>query len=257
MGRRARNASQLFVRVLKQAETRLALDAEEAANFQHKGIRGNERAAALAEFLTAHLPNVFAVGKGEARDCYDNVTGELDLFIYDRSTAAPIQSGGESLIIPAESLYAVIEVKSVLSQDELDICLTAAMKVRSLKPFMKRFIASPTDGRVEKDHYRCPYFVFAYKSNLVEAEWATKEYRRIVDRAGNIGCLPDVLDRVIVIDRGIIRPQVSAALLKENSTSLFLEFYLHLINFLMRERTRRPPIDWNAYTTRNRWTKLS
>jgi hypothetical protein len=254
--RATRNASPLFRKVLTQAEQRLALGSEQAANFEHKGLRGNERAAALAEFLSLHLPNVFAVGKGEARDYRDNVTGELDLFIYDHSTAAPIQTGGDSLIVPAEALYAVIEVKSVLSQAELDICLSAAIRVRSLLPFKKPFIASPTDGRVETDHYRCPYFIFAYTSNLGSDGWAGKEYQRIIDRAQSVGCSPDMLDRVIVLDRGIIRPQASKALLKQDSPSLFLEFYLHLVNFLMRERGRRPTIDWTAYTSRSRWTKL-
>ena len=65
-----------------------------------------------------------------------------------------------------------------------------------------------------------------------------------------------MIDRVIVIDRGIIRPQGKEALLREDAESLFLEFYLHLVNFLMRERRRRPAIDWMAYTSRKKWTKL-
>ncbi len=255
--RATRNTSPLFRKVLTQAEQRLALSSEQAANFEHKGVRGNERAAALAEFLSLHLPRVFAVGKGEARDYGDNVTGELDLFIYDHSTAAPIQTGNDSLIVPAEALYAVIEVKSVLSQADLDICLGAAMKVRSLRPFKKRFIAAPTEGRVEKDRYRCPYFIFAYSSNLGADGWAEKEYQRVLHRAQDIGCAPDVIDRVIVMDRGIIRPEAGVVLLKEDSPSLFLEFYLHLVNFLTREWRRRPTIDWTAYASRSRWTKLT
>jgi hypothetical protein len=255
--RATRSPSRLFHKVLTQAEQRLALDSEQAANLEHKGIRGNERAAALAEFLSLHLPGVFAIGKGESRDYGDRVTGELDLLIFDRSTAAPIQTGSDSVIIPAEALYAVIEVKSVLSQNELDACLRAAVRVRSLRPFKKRFIASPTDGRVEKEHYRCPYFIFAYTSNLGQEGWAKKEYQRVIDRASGSGCAPDLVDWIIVLSRGIIRPQVGAALLKGDSPSLFLEFYLHLVNFLMRERRRRPPIDWTAYTANSRWTRVT
>jgi len=35
------------------------------------------------------------------------------------------------VLIPAEALYAVVEVKSVLTQDELNSCVEAAKKVRS------------------------------------------------------------------------------------------------------------------------------
>ncbi len=90
------------------------LDAARAENFEHRGLKGNERSAALGEFLNRHLPAVFVVGKGEAIDFRDRRTGELDLFVYDRSTAASIQSSNESTLIPAEAIYAVVEVKSVL-----------------------------------------------------------------------------------------------------------------------------------------------
>ena len=114
MAKRAtRDPSPLFREVLTQAERRLSLGSEQAANFEHRGLRGNERAAALAAFLSLHLPGVFGVGKGEARDYLDNVTGELDVSLR-RSTSAPIQTGGDNLIVPAEALYAV-EVKSVVT----------------------------------------------------------------------------------------------------------------------------------------------
>jgi hypothetical protein len=254
--RATRRPSALFQRVLTQAHKKLALDAEEAANFEHKGLRGNERAAALAEFLTGHLPSIFKTGKGEARDFQDRVTGELDLFIYDHSTAAPIQSGAEGLIVPAEALYGVIEVKSVLTGDELEKCFAAAQKVRSLRPFKEEFIANPGPGAVARDRCRCPYIVFTYTSNLGEDDWVNKEYRRISEKAKAAGGNVNLLDSVVVLDRGIIRPQDTVSLLKDDSSSLFLEFYVHLINFLTRERKRRPVIDWTAYTSGNKWTKL-
>jgi len=61
---------------------------------------------------------------------------------------------------------------------------------------------------------------------------------------------------VVVLDRGIVRPQAGTALLNEDSSGLFLEFYIQIINYLTRERSRRPPIDWMAYSRRNTWTKL-
>jgi hypothetical protein len=253
--RTTRPASPLFRDVLTQAEQRLFLDYQQAANFQHSGVRGDERADTLTEFLRAHLPSVFGVGKGEARDFRDNVTGQLDVFVYGQLTVAPIH-GGNNLIVPAEALYAVIEVKSVLNQDELDICLRAAKKVRSLRPFKKQFIPSPIDGRVEKNHYRCPYFIFTYSSNLSEDGWAAKEYQRMINGVQHVDGTANLIDRLIVMNRGIIEPQARKTLLKEDSQNLFLEFYLHLMNFLMRELKRRPAIDWAAYGSASRWTRL-
>lgn len=162
----------MFQRVLTQAQKKLALDAETAANFKHKGLRGNERAAALGQFLSEHLPSIFKTGKGEARDFKDRVSGELDLFVYDHATAAPIQTGAEGLIVPAEALYEVIEVKSILTADELDTCFAAAKRVRSLQPFKQEFISNPASGEGAPGRCRCPYIVFAYSTNLGQEDWA-------------------------------------------------------------------------------------
>ena len=132
MAKRAtKKPSKVFANVLKQAEQKLLIEAAAAENFDHRGLKGSERAVALADFLEKHLPGVFGVGRGEALDYRDNRTGELDIFVYDKATAAPIQASNESMLIPAEAIYAVIEVKSVLTQDELDKCMTAAMCVVS------------------------------------------------------------------------------------------------------------------------------
>ena len=36
-----------------------------------------------------------------------------------------------------------------------------------------------------------------------------------------------------------------------------LDFYIHLVNFLMREKRRRPPIDLLAYASVGNWTYLT
>jgi hypothetical protein len=139
MKRFTKNPGIIFQIVLKQAEAQLALDSEKAGNFDRKGIRGDERSYALRQFLVDHLPNVFTVAKGEAIDFQDNRTGQIDFCIYDTATASPIQASRENALIPAEALYAVVEVKSILTQDELNNCAEAAKKVRSLKPFKPIF----------------------------------------------------------------------------------------------------------------------
>jgi hypothetical protein len=248
--------SVIFQDVLKQAEEELAFAARGAENFQHKGIRGDERANALRQFLANHLPNVFATGKGEAIDFEDNRTGQIDFCVYDAATASPIQSSSENSLIPAEALYVVVEVKSVLTQDEPNSSAIAAKKVRSLRPFKQAFAGSPTKGEIS-DGNRCLYIVFAYMSNLGEKDWAQKEFDRIRAATSAAGGTLDMIDRVLVLDRGLIQPQVSAARLRDETKGIFLEFYLHVVNFLTRERRRRPEIDWTAYASRSTWIKLT
>jgi hypothetical protein len=256
MKRTTKYSSIIFKEVLRQAEEQLALAGRQAANYQHRGIRGDERANALREFLSKHIPSSFATGKGEAIDYQDRRTGEIDLCVYDVATASPIQTSGDNALFPAEALYAIIEVKSILSQDEIRKCVAAAKKVRALRPFKQQFGGAQTRGAASTDA-RCIYIVFAYATNLSEDGWAQKEFERIQTAVRLEDCPLDVIDRVIVLDRGMIQPQVARARIKEESKGIFLEFYIHLMNFLMRERRRRDEIDWTAYTARTTWIKLA
>jgi hypothetical protein len=254
--RSTKNPSKIFQQVLTLAEEHLALAAKSAANFQHRTLRGDERAGALNLFLAGHLPQSFSTGKGEVIDYLDTRTGQLDLFIYDSTTASPLLASRENMLLPAEALYAVIEVKSVLSQAELNKCAVAAAKLRDLKPFKKKFSPSPTNGEAPTDCYRCPYIIFAYTTDLSEDNWAQKEFDRIKVAVRSVGGKENLLDRVIVLDRGMLRPQIAAARVREEENGIFLDFYIHLMNFLMKERRRRPPIDLLAYASTGKWVYL-
>jgi len=60
-----------------------------------------------------------------------------------------------------------------------------------------------------------------------------------------------MVDRVLVLTRGFIVPENAAGKEeREDAQSVFLDFYLHLINFLSRESRRREIIDWQLYAPR-------
>ena len=73
--------SEVFKAVLDSAARQLHIASSEASAFKHTGIRGDERAAALANFLRQHLPSNIGVSKGEAIDFRDRRTGQLDILI--------------------------------------------------------------------------------------------------------------------------------------------------------------------------------
>jgi hypothetical protein len=247
---------------MDKAQQRLLLDSAEAADFEHKRVRGDERAASFARFFRDRLPERFGVEKGEAIDYRDTRTGQLDFVVFDRSRCGPVRVGSENLLLPCEALYCVIEVKTRITQDELDTALKAAGKVRVLRPFKKPFIAARQDGSsAGDDRDRCLYVIFGYTSNLGnDSDWAQKEYRRLSLAAKSAGVSPDCVDRLFVLDRGIINPQRPAGKWDaRNAGSVFLESYLHIVNFLGRESERRKPVDWQMYGPRRAsgWKTLS
>jgi len=260
MPRGSSRHSEVFKEVLDVAARSLHIASRHAAAFQHAGIRGDERAAALASFLKQHLPRSIGVEKGEAIDFSDRRTGQIDIVIYDADMAAPISSQSENVIVPAESLLAVIEVKTTLTQNDLNACFKSALKVRGLRPFKRPFVASREDGRPAEDGAsRCLYIVFAYETNVGSADWLEKEFKRLGVAAARVKGSLNLIDVLCVLSRGMIRPANGTGKVNDaDQMSTFLEFYLHLVNFLRREMPRRPAMDWQAYTTRTarNWKKL-
>jgi hypothetical protein len=260
MPRGSSRSSEVFKAVLDSARSQLHVSKTSAAAFAHTGIRGDERAAALANFFKEHLPANIGVAKGEAIDYLDRRTGQLDLVVYDADMASPISSQSENVLVPAESLLAVIEVKSVISQDELNGCYAAAKKVRALRPFKRSFVGPRTDGKAADDgNMRCMYIVFGYGTNIREQDWLESEFGRIQSAAVSSSGSPELVDMVYVLGRGIIRPSFQTGkTIDGDSEETFLEFYMHVVNFLRKEVQRRPTMDWQAYTTKTAkgWKKL-
>jgi uncharacterized protein DUF6602 len=217
MPRGTRTPSDVFRSVMDKAKQRLLLYSDDAADFEHTGIRGDERASAFAEFFRERVPeervpDKFGVEKGEAIDYHDSRTGQLDFVIFDRSRCGPIRLGHENLLLPCEALYAVIEVKSKITRDELNKCLKAAAKVRKLRPFKERFIAARQPGAdANDDRARCLYVIFGYTSNLgSDSDWPQKEYGRLMSAANLASVAVNCIDRLFVLDRGIVNPQKPA-----------------------------------------------
>jgi len=241
--------SDIFRGIIDAARQQLLLDHTKSSAFGHAGIKGDERSAALSDFLRQRIPDVYEVAKGEVIDCYDHRTGQLDIIIHDRLAARPITQQKENSIIPCETLYVVVEVKSLLNKVEAEKCLKAAKLVRDLKPFKHRFVDSRQGGRAAQgDAHRCMYVVFAYESDISADGWMKKEYERLVSVAKENNYKVSSIDRVFVVDRGIINPvRAQGKLVDGDPEYLFAELFRHLVNFMQRERLRRPAMEWESY----------
>jgi hypothetical protein len=101
----------------------------EAGFVLHSGDKGDNREEILREFLEKHLPRKYGVIKGEVITKTGAHTHSADIIIYD-AVHAPILYNGRTAVVPIESVYGIIEVKSSLSKAEL---LDAATKINKFK----------------------------------------------------------------------------------------------------------------------------
>src|SRR5215831_10135236 len=92
------------------------------ANSGHPLHKGTPREAFIREFLETHLPENVAIGTGEIIDANSqpNVSrNQFDIVIYKKNYPKLDFGGGISGYL-IESVIATVEVKSTLSQAELE-----------------------------------------------------------------------------------------------------------------------------------------
>jgi hypothetical protein len=207
------------------------------------------------------LPKRFEVTTGEAMDAGERRSGQLDLIIYDRNLTAPLLEESSGDLLPAESLLAVIEVKSKLSKHEMETCSKAAKSLSRLRPYGKEFVAPRKEGVPADDgRHRCQYSIVAFESDLASTEWATKEWARLKAAANEAGVASSRIDRVLVLNRGmLVPPSATARTASDGGKGMLRDWFLHLSNFLVREAERRPIFDFQSYGRRRKnpgWQRL-
>jgi len=108
----------------------------------HSLHKGTPREIFIREFLQNHLPANLAIGTGEIIDS-ESIPGaprnQFDIVVY-RSSFPKLHLGGGIDAFLIESVVATIEVKSTLTQAELESAAKAAYACKSLKPNISRSI---------------------------------------------------------------------------------------------------------------------
>lgn len=242
----------------QSASKRLAIDFFETKEFDHALTKGEEREKPLINFFKRNLPSIYNVVSGEVVDVKNRSSNQLDLMIYDESRNIPFFSGS-NYILPAEALLAGIEIKSKLNRNEIKRILHSANNLKNLKPFGKKPDLSVSKRDI-KDKITCRYMytVFAYSTDISQSNWLSNEFKRISEVASQEKISPNVIDRILVLDRGLINCSDSVGTSLKDNAETFLYYYMGILNFITRENSRRkatPYLDYAGKLSKG-WMKL-
>jgi hypothetical protein len=157
------------------------------SQIKHLGERGEERELALKSFLESYLPSRYAISNGEIVDVIKQTSPRCDLIVYDHANSPLLLAGRNYRVFPAEPVFAVIEVKSVLTVAELE---DAVEKIRTIK-------------KLERKNGSIGGIVFAYKS-----AWKKDAIQKIASHLQRINSKltpADYIDMICVLNAGLIR----------------------------------------------------
>lgn len=103
------------------------------AQITHNGEMGEAAEESWRKWLRDYLPKRYRVDKAIVVDCDGNTSDQIDIVIYDSQYSYFVFKHEQVIYVPAESVYAVIEVKQDLTKAHLDYAGEKAKSVRSLK----------------------------------------------------------------------------------------------------------------------------
>jgi len=97
---------------------------------RHTGTVGSFREELLRGFLRKCLPGKFQVSTGFIEDC----GRQLDIIVWDGVNYAPLFRENEVVVVPRESVRAIVEVKTVLDTGTLDQALEILYEATTRHP---------------------------------------------------------------------------------------------------------------------------
>src|SRR5690242_12125759 len=98
----------------------------------HPGAKGTATELEWVSMLSTYLPRRYCADKAFVLDSNGRISDEIDIVIYDRQYSPFILHQNGVAFIPAECVYAVLEVKQTLSRKNIQYAQNKAASVRRL-----------------------------------------------------------------------------------------------------------------------------
>jgi hypothetical protein len=102
------------------------------AALNHPTDKGDAAEAVWLEMLSLYLPKRYQAAKAHVVDSNGKFSEQIDVLVFDRQYSPFIFSFWGSTVIPAESVYAVFEVKQTINLENIRYAQAKIASVRNL-----------------------------------------------------------------------------------------------------------------------------
>ena len=121
---------EIFLNLQSQMITKLSSNRE---IIKHPGTKGDASELNWIQMLNDYLPQRYKVDKAFILDSTGNLSDQIDIVIYDQQYSPFLFHQDDAKFIPAESVYAVFEVKQSIYKKYIEYSGKKIASVRSLK----------------------------------------------------------------------------------------------------------------------------
>lgn len=102
--------------------------------FNHPVSKGDATEIEWRNWFSSFFPDRYKIEHAFVIDCQGNCSDQIDIVVYDKHFSPTIFEYNNEKYIPAESVYAVFEVKQTLSKEHI---VYAAQKIESVKKLIR------------------------------------------------------------------------------------------------------------------------
>lgn len=231
---------EIFLGLQAQMVSKLSLNRR---ILKHPVSKGDASELEWLEMLSVYLPKRYCADKAFVIDCKGDISDQIDIVIFDRHYSPFMLKQNGATYIPAESVYAVVEVKPCLSLGTLRYAAKKAASVRTLH----RTTAPIVHAAGEIKNPKPPFDIFA--GILAIDGSCTKNMEKYLSGLGkssflNFGCSLDKEAFWIKRDE-----KGKTAIEKSKDKEGLIFFFLNLLSELQRVGTV-PAIDIQCYAER-------
>lgn len=230
---------------------KLQADFNRSTHLHHQNMKGVAREKALLDLLTEHLPGKFSLGSGTIVDVFGNESRTQDIVVYDGFNIPLLQKLSGDNVYFVEQVFAVIEVKSILTYPEVEDMMKKAVSVKSLR---RGDSSKPGGVFVFGFAYRSPHTLEQIRDRIqahVDREgqdWSIGAIAVLDDKNHQSGVLTNVSTHdigTIMLDARDGGPIVAA--LTNGQGRMFLMFYLLLMEAIRVASSAVMMPDYLAY----------
>lgn len=211
-----------------------------AATITHNGTMGDVNEQHFINIIKKYLPDRYAVDTGIVIDSQGKTSDQIDVIIFDNQYTPTLLDQQGHRFIPAESVYAVLEVKPKINKEYLDYAGEKASSVRSLH---RTSIGIPHAGGIYP-----PKPLFEIVSGIVATniDWTdgfgTAFQRNLLNLTGL-----QKLDCGLAVSGGCFDTFEPENKLTFGPIDNALIFFLFRLLQKLQSLGTVPAIDWNAY----------
>jgi Domain of unknown function (DUF6602) len=131
---------ELFLGLQEELATTLRVN---RSNVPHPTLKGDASELKWVEMLKKYLPQRYEVERACVLDADGNLSDQIDIVIFDRQYCPLLFNHDGVMYVPAESVYAVFEVKQTFNKGMVEYAGAKAASVRKLR---RTSIAIPHAG---------------------------------------------------------------------------------------------------------------